>query len=357
MSVNDLRLRRAAPNDRDLLRRWDAAPHVVAAKGTEDWQWERELARELAWRQQLIAELDGVPFGFLEITDPARDDEQHWGDCAPGLRAIDIWIGEADLLGRGLGTRMLQLALERCFADPCVQAALVDPLASNDGARRFYQRQGFRFVSQRRFGTDDCAVYRLDYARFRARRLGPDTLETQRLLLRPWRDADGAPFAAINADPRVVRYLSPPLTPQQSDALMARILRGFVEQGFGLWAAERVDISHAPFIGFVGLSVPSFEAHFTPCVEIGWRLSSGHWGLGLATEAAREVLRHAFDELRLNEVVAFTTADNRASRRVMEKIGMRHDPAEDFDHPALPHDHRLRRHVLYRCAKSALQTA
>jgi RimJ/RimL family protein N-acetyltransferase len=119
-----------------------------------------------------------------------------------------------------------------------------------------------------------------------------------------------------------------------------------------LWAVEIPNITS--FAGFIGLSVPRFEAPFTPCVEIGWRLAAEYWGLGYATEGARVVLDFAFDPLGLDEVVSFTASGNLRSRRVMEKIGMAHDPADDFDHPMLPEGHRLRRHVLYRMARATL---
>jgi RimJ/RimL family protein N-acetyltransferase len=173
-------------------------------------------------------------------------------------------------------------------------------------------------------------------------------IETSRLRLRAWRDEDLAPFAAINADPRVAQYLPSTLTRDESDAFADRMRAGFDRDGFGLWAAERVDAQAHPFIGFIGLSVPGFDAPFTPCVEIGWRLAPAHWAVGLAAEGARAVVRHAFGELGMDEIVSFTVPENVASRRVMEKIGMRRDPAEDFDHPRLPVGHRLRRHVLYR---------
>jgi RimJ/RimL family protein N-acetyltransferase len=177
-------------------------------------------------------------------------------------------------------------------------------------------------------------------------------LSTERLHLRPWRDDDLPSFAAINADARVARYLPSTLDRAQSDALAARIRQGFVDHGFGLWAVDRTDRREQPFIGFIGLSVPTFEAPFTPCVEIGWRLAADHWGQGLATEGARAVAEHAFGTLGLDELVSFTVADNRASRRVMEKLGMRHDPQDDFEHPRMPQGHPLRHHLLYRLAAS-----
>jgi RimJ/RimL family protein N-acetyltransferase len=171
-------------------------------------------------------------------------------------------------------------------------------------------------------------------------------IETERLLLRTWRQADREPFAQINADPRVMEFFPARLSREESDALADRIAKHFQQRGFGLYAAELR--SELRFIGFLGLYVPLFQAHFTPCVEIGWRLSAEHWGQGLATEGARAVVHHAFDSLGLDSLVSFTVPANVRSIRVMEKIGMHRDRAEDFDHPRLPEGHRLRRHVLYR---------
>ena len=185
------------------------------------------------------------------------------------------------------------------------------------------------------------------------------TLETERLLLRRWRAADHEPFARMNRDPRVSEFLSGPLSRDKSDRLIERIEHHFVRHGFGLWAAElrasgaaaSSPLPKPALIGYVGLSVPVFEAHFTPCFEIGWRLAAEYWGLGLATEGAREVVRYAFEELELPALVSFTVPANIRSRRVMEKLGMARDPREDFDHPGLPEGHPLRRHVLYRIGR------
>jgi RimJ/RimL family protein N-acetyltransferase len=170
---------------------------------------------------------------------------------------------------------------------------------------------------------------------------------TERLLLRPpWRDNDIAAFAVMNADPQVMEFFPATLSTEQSAALAARIRRDFDDRGHGLWVVEAP--TRASFIGICGLARPTFEATFTPCVEIGWRLAAEHWGHGYATEAARAVLHAAFVHVGLAEVVSFTAVSNRRSRRVMEKLGMRRDPAEDFDHPSLPGGHPLRRHVLHR---------
>ena len=152
----------------------------------------------------------------------------------------------------------------------------------------------------------------------------------------------------MSADPRVMEYLPTPLSPAECEALIARIESHFDQHGFGLWAVELLD--RASCIGFVGLSVPRFEAHFTPCVEIGWRLAADYWGQGLATEAARAALAFGFENLGLKEIVSFTVPQNLRSRRVMERLGMTHDRSDDFDHPVLSEGHRLSRHVLYRAS-------
>lgn len=156
-----LKLRPATAADAPLLRRWDDAPHVLASDPNDDWQWEAELGRAVDWREHLIAEVGGRPIGFLQIIDPAREESHYWGDVEENLRALDIWIGEAAYLGKGYGTQMMRLAIERCFADSKVTAILIDPLASNTRAHRFYERLGFRPVGRRMFGKDDCLICRL----------------------------------------------------------------------------------------------------------------------------------------------------------------------------------------------------
>jgi RimJ/RimL family protein N-acetyltransferase len=171
-------------------------------------------------------------------------------------------------------------------------------------------------------------------------------LRTERLLLREWRPEDREPFAALNADPRVMAHLPALLPRAQSYALARRSEQHFATHGFGPWAVEVPGV--APFIGFVGLVVPAFDAHFTPCVEIGWRLAAEHWGNGYATEAARASARHGFEVVGLEQLVSFTTPQNLRSQAVMWRIGMTHSAADDFDHPRLPPGHRLRRHLLFR---------
>jgi ribosomal-protein-alanine N-acetyltransferase len=171
----------------------------------------------------------------------------------------------------------------------------------------------------------------------------PPEIRTERLLLRRWVQSDRAPFAELNADVRVMEHFPSVLTGAESDAIVERIVAHFERRGFGLWAVEVP--GEVPFIGFVGLAVPPFEAHFTPCVEVGWRLAAEHWGRGYATEAARACVSFGFDQAGLREIVSMTVPENIRSRRVMERLGMTRNPADDFDHPMLP-GHR--RHLLYR---------
>jgi RimJ/RimL family protein N-acetyltransferase len=171
-------------------------------------------------------------------------------------------------------------------------------------------------------------------------------LTTDRLLLRQWRDSDREPFAALNADPAVMEHFPALQTREQSDALIDRNIPDLDDRGWGLWALEVKDTGE--FIGFTGLNVPTFEAPFLPGVEIGWRLAKGAWGNGYATEAARAALAYGFGPAGLDEIVSFTATTNLPSQRVMQRIGMVHDEAGDFDHPRIEEGHRLRRHVLYR---------
>ena len=173
-------------------------------------------------------------------------------------------------------------------------------------------------------------------------------IETERLILRPWRDADAAPFASLNADPEVMRHFPKRLTRAESDALAERIRTRMAERGWGSFAVEVK--GGEPFIGFVGPNVPPYAIPCGPCVEIGWRLARSAWGRGYATEAARAALAFGFDTLGLSEIVAFTVVANTRSRAVMQRLGMSHDPADDFDHPLIEEGNPMRRHVLYRLA-------
>ncbi len=175
-------------------------------------------------------------------------------------------------------------------------------------------------------------------------------LSSERLILRPWREPDRAEFARLNDDPAVMEFLPRRLTRDESDAAALRIQQHIESHGWGLWAVEVK--GGASFVGYVGLSVPRFQAHFMPAIEIGWRLARRHWGFGYATEAAEASLRFAFEKLTLQQIVSFTVPLNKRSIGVMERIGMTRDRGGDFEHPNLAPAHPLRPHVLYRLNRS-----
>jgi RimJ/RimL family protein N-acetyltransferase len=180
-------------------------------------------------------------------------------------------------------------------------------------------------------------------------------LRTDRLRLRRWRQEDRAPFASLNSDPVVMEFFPAALSQSESDEYVGRIQDHFERYGFGLWAVEVS--ATAEFAGYVGLWPTNFDAHFTPAVEVGWRLARRFWGSGFAPEGARAAVRDGFDRLGLAEIVSFTAESNMNSRRVMEKLRMTHDPGEDFDHPTVPESSPLRRHVLYRLSSEAFRAS
>lgn len=156
-----LSLRPATITDLALLNYWDNLPHVIASDPDDDWEWEKELRRTPPWREQLMAIHAGKAIGFVQIIDPAQEESHYWGDVAANQRAIDLWIGEIDYLNRGYGTQIMQMVIERCFADSSVHTILIDPLQSNLAAHRFYERLGFQFLYLARLGDSDCRVYAL----------------------------------------------------------------------------------------------------------------------------------------------------------------------------------------------------
>ncbi len=175
------------------------------------------------------------------------------------------------------------------------------------------------------------------------------TLSTKRLLLRPWKTSDFAPFAAMNQDPRVMRFFPKTLSREESDTLAEKLRLHLEQNPYGLWAVELFE--EASFIGFVGIHKPVFEAAFMPCVEIGWRLAYPYWGKGYAKEAAIRALQYAFTTLAIPEIVSFASAINARSIGLMKRLGMQRNPEEDFLHPDTPKGHILSPHVLYRLSK------
>lgn len=154
-----IRLRNATIEDLAILKYWDNQQHVIASDPDDDWNWEYELFRTPVWREQLIAELDGRAMGFVQIINPAQEESHYWGEISEGFRAIDIWIGSEKDLGKGYGTEIMQQSLERCFLNTEVNSVLIDPLSSNVRAIKFYERLGFNYIVDRKFGDSECKVY------------------------------------------------------------------------------------------------------------------------------------------------------------------------------------------------------
>lgn len=175
-------------------------------------------------------------------------------------------------------------------------------------------------------------------------------IKTKRLILRPWQDADLEPFARINADPRVMEFFPSVKTFKESASEYEAILEHFKKHGYGWWAVS--EINNPNFIGFIGLRYLDFSAAFTPAIEVAWRLAYEYWGRGYATEGAKASLQYGFEILNFSEIISFTSTINFRSQAVMERIGMHHNPKDDFDNPKLSQEHRLCRHVLYRISKT-----
>jgi RimJ/RimL family protein N-acetyltransferase len=303
--------------------------------------WKTTLATADPPTRVLIASRAGRDVGICAVGLP--QDAGH-----PPLTAYvgAIYLVE-EVARTGIGSALLEAALEDA-ARRGFRRAYLWCLADRAPARAFYEKRGFRHDGVTKAEDRGEFVARsVRYVRDLAGAATPAReIVTARMLLRPWRDEDLAPFAELNADPAVMELFPKTLSREESDALAARIRRHGDEHGFGLWAVELPGV--APFIGFIGLSYPHLPPPFAPSVEIGWRLARAHWNRGLATEGARAALDAAFRLLHLTEVVAMTVPANVRSRAVMEKLGMHHAPEDDFDHPKLPEGHPLRRHLLYR---------
>ncbi|TGL65798.1 GNAT family N-acetyltransferase [Leptospira sarikeiensis] len=162
MEKSGISLRPANYSDLQILQEWDEKEHVIQSDPNDDWGWETELLRFPDWREQLIAEKNGVPIGFVQIIDPQREDSHYWGEIGPGFMAVDIWLGDEENLGKGYGTKIMADAIGKCFSNSSVHSVLVDPLLENLKAHKFYEKFGFRFLEFRTFGTDHCKVYVLD---------------------------------------------------------------------------------------------------------------------------------------------------------------------------------------------------
>jgi RimJ/RimL family protein N-acetyltransferase len=320
----DAHVRRFLLDGQVVTREWAAD---AAAKS------EREHGRS-GLGLWLLFERDGAnPIGFAG----------YWIFEELGPEAQLIYAFLAEHTGRGYATEAAE-ALITFGREHAGQGAIVASVDEpNVASIRLLERLGFDRTGEVPGAFGSTRMYRLPAGR------PPRVLRTERLLLRPWRDADLQVFAEINADPEVMRYMPSTLSPDESDALAERVRREFDRRGYGPWAVE----VGGAFAGFTGLAHPTFDAPFTPCIEVAWRLARRHWGHGYATEAARAALCAAFVHVGAPEVVSFTVPSNTRSIRVMEKLGMRRDLDGDFDHPLLPPGHPLRPHVLYRAFPEA----
>lgn len=303
---------------------------ILSAPGTASRVW--------------LAERDGRVVGFA-ATAPASE-----AGLAPDTGKLTAIYLARDAAGAGAGRALLEHATGD-LRQRGYRRAVLWVFAANLRARRFYEIAGWRFDGTSKLEVHGGAeLTELRYAFDADAAPTVAELVTERLVLRAWRDADLAPFAALNADPRVMEHFPSTSSRAESGAIAERIRRHFASHGFGLWAIEVPGV--ADFIGFVGLVHVAFAAPFTPAVEIGWRIAAAHWGHGYATEAARRVLELGFEHLQLDQIVSMTVPDNLRSRGVMERLGMHRAPADDFDHPRIPEGHRLRRHVLYRLSRA-----
>lgn len=324
--VRDEHILRFMLDGQHMSREWSAQTIASCAaeraeSGLGMWLlYEREHAEPLGFA------------GFLRIDGPQVPLELVYA-----LRAAHSGRGYA----REAAVALLDFAREHCAQGDIVAAVDEPNVASN----RVLTRLGFQCTGSVPGAFGRMLQYRL------ARGRPPLERRTQRLVLRPLRDSDRAWFASMNGDPRVMRHFPSTLRRGQSDALLDDVRTLYTTHGFGPWALVLPQSEIG--IGAAGLNVADFASHFTPCVEVVWRLTAEHWGHGYALEAARAALYNAFVHLELKQVVAFTTVENLPSRRVMQQLGMQHDASEDFDHSSLPQGHPQRRHVLYRLDASS----
>jgi RimJ/RimL family protein N-acetyltransferase len=354
-------------DDLPLLFKWFQKPHVKQwyARGesyTLDMIKEKYLPRILNPESipNFIIYADNTPIGYIQlycIKDSLPDgvtDYTHplFNNFKPNeIAGVDLFIANENYLKKGYAT----LALTN-FIKEYVQGKFIllvtDPLKINKNAIRFFERNGFKRFNQENNTINELMILRL----------APHTpkiiLTTNRLILRTWKPSDIPLMAAISSDPLVMEHFPATQDIAATQALVDHINQHYEKFGYTTYAVETKDMHE--FIGFVGLNhppfeIPNFKPKSLPIVEIGWRLSSKHWREGYATEAAKAVLHYAFTELKLGEIISFTVVANTKSRRVMEKIGLHHSKADDFDHPKLEENSPLKRHVLYRITRDNYQ--
>ncbi len=353
-------------NDLPLLHDWFQKPHVKQwyARG-ENYNLkmikEKYLPRILNPESipNFIVYTDNTPIGYIQLycaKDSLPDgvtDYNHplFDDFKPNeIAGIDLFIADENYLKKGYATltlnNFIKEHVERKFT-----LLITDPLKSNKNAIHFFERNGFKkFKAGDNNTANELMILRITPKKDETKII----LITDRLILRTWKASDIPLMSAISSDPLVMEHFPALQDIAATQLLIDRANQHYETFGYAPCAVETKDTQE--FIGFVGLShppfeIPNFQPRGMPIVEIGWRLSSHHWGKGYATEAAKAVLRYAFTELNLSEIISFTVTANTKSRRVMEKIGLHHSVADDFDHPKLDENSPLRRHVLYRLTR------
>ncbi|MHB9004140.1 MAG: GNAT family N-acetyltransferase [Coriobacteriia bacterium] len=343
----DVRLRSYGADDLWLLTRLLGDPAETAHLGGP------ASAEQLAARHQRYLDQPESDGGLFAVVTGPDDAAVGWvGFWETTWRGENAWECGWHVLpeyqGRGVAAAAAALMFERARERNRYRYVYAFPSEGNTASNALCRRLGFELLGQADVEYPKGHTMHSNEWRLNLRSLAVNAPEirTERLLLRPWRPQDREPFAALNADPEVMRYFPSTLSRAESDAVADRIQHHAQANGYDFAAVQVPGI--APFIGFAGLSFVTEKFPFAPAVQIGWRLAREHWGHGYATEAARAWLDWGFESLGCDEIVSFAVEGNTRSRAVMERLGMTHDPADDFDHFKLSEGHPLRRHVLYR---------
>lgn len=337
--------------DLNLLCRWLDQPHV------KEW-WNDGLTYEEIkhkYRKRIgdtmvapfIAYLNDVPIGFIQYYHANKVSDGWWPEAVEGTVGIDQLIGEVDYINRGIGTQMICAFTKMLLNNNAIKKIITDVDPKNMRAVRCYEKAGFHFV--KKLMPPDGVANLMELTPTKT------ILTTERLILRTWQSSDIPLMTAISSDPSVMEFFPSTQDTAATQTLVDRICNHYEKYGYSLYAVETKDTHE--FIGFVGLShpsfdIPKFKSKGLPIVEIGWRISSKHWGCGYATEAAKAVLHYAFTVLKLDEIISFTVPANTRSRRVMEKIGLHHSKEDDFEHPKIDNSSPLSQHVLYRLTRN-----
>jgi RimJ/RimL family protein N-acetyltransferase len=365
--MKSIHFKNLAENDLPLLFNWFQKPHIKQwyARGenyTLDMIREKYLPRILHPQSipNFIVYVDNTPIGHIQIycvKDSLPDGVTNYhhplfDDFKPNeIAGIDLFIADENYLKKGYATLALTNFIEEYVRGKFI-LLVTDPLKINKNAIQFFERNGFKkFKSSTNNTANELMILAITPQENNTKII----LTTNRLILRTWKPSDIPLMAAISSDPLVMEHFPAIQDITATQALIDHINQHYKKFGYAAYAVEIKDTHE--FIGFVGLNhppfaIPNFQPVTLPIVEIGWRLSSQHWGKGYATEAAKAVLHYAFTELNLGEIISFTVITNNKSRRVMEKIGLQHSEADNFNHPKLEENSALSKHVLYRLTRN-----